>query len=752
MRRRASFKVSLMKCRSWEVSWGWSWDMWETNKQSYEVSYPLWFWILLIYLYIYIILFSPFCLLTECWHLFAGCWNNVQHHQVEPVLFVAARATLVPCQYLLHNVQDHVSFDIPLILLLLLLPFYSCFFYILPFVFCFVLFCFFWYLICKWIPCVPIFIWWRSHIQAPQANNICSEWRFRSPSVTCYKTALWWWYKSPLSLLPFHFLRLIRIKGYYKRFQYLPSTITHIMFGTTFNHTINRVLPPSLTHLTFGQLYNSSVRYLPNNITHLTFGRYFDLPVDHLPQSITYLTFGENFSQPLTHLPQALRVLNLGQSFHHQLDSLPNSIHTLTTYTKASINSLPSSLTQLEHHSMTNNLNCTVPCLLTHLCLSGGGALFDLSNLPLKYLEIHGTDDFNPNLNTLPSTLRRLDLSGAWDGPLDSLPSSLTQLNIASQLFNHPLDHLPPSLTCLSLQHCSHLFAHPLHNLPPAITKLEILCEYDTPLQLNKNPLLTHLKLGFAFNQPVGNLPSSLRHLSFRGSFDQSVDELPSNITHLTFGDFFNKNVDSLPSSITHLIFGSEFNQPVDLLPPNITHLSFGYCFDHAVQHLPQRLTHLSFGFSFNQPVQHLPPKLTHLSCGFSFNQDINTLPSSITHLKLGVRFASKIHNLPSSLHSFYFTTFADPDSIHLLAAAITLSPSVKDVRLTLVCRQGDRSLNYEELAQESVDVPLSEYDEEDEYAMEVRMNFVSKRLVVDWLSTQAFVKYEIGNYNKFEY
>ena len=619
------------------------------------------------------------------------------------------------------------------------LLYYSCF------IFCFVLFFFFWYLICKWIPCVPTFIWWRSHIQAPQANNICSEWRFWSPSITCHKTALWWWYKSPLSLLPFHFLRLIRIKGYYKRFQYLPSTITHITFGKSFNHTINRILPPSLTHLTFGEQYNSCVRYLPDNITHLTFGYWFNLPVDHLPQSITHLTFGENFSQPLTHLPHALQVLKLRQSFHHQLESMPNSIHTLTTYTRASINSLPSSLTRLEHHSTINNLNCTLPSSLTHLHLSGGGPSLDLSNLPLKHLEIGGTDDFNPNLNTLPTTLQRLDLRRAWNGPLDSLPSSLTQLNIASFRFNHPLDHLPPSLTCLSLQECNNLFAYPLHNLPPAITKLEILCEYDTPLQLNKNPLLTHLQLGF------GNLPSSLRDLSFRGSFDQSVDELPSNITHLTFGDFFNKNVDSLPSSITHLIFGSEFNQPVDLLPPNITHITFGYCFDHTVQQLPQRLTHLSFGFSFNQPVQHLPPKLTHLSCGFSFNQDINTLPSSITHLKLGIKYASKIHTLPSSLHSFYFTTFADPDSIHLLAATITLSPSVKDVRLTLVCRQGDRSLNYEELAQESVDVPLSEYNKEDGYALEVRMNFVSKRLVVDWLSTKAFVKYEINNYNKFE-
>ena len=248
------------------------------------------------------------------------------------------------------------------------------------------------------------------------------------------------------SLLPFHFLRLIRIEGYYQRFQYLPSTITHITFGKSFNHTINRILPPSLTHLTFGEQYNSSVRYLPDNITHLTFGYSFNLPVDHLPHSITHLTFGEKFSQPLTHLPHALQVLKLGQSFHHQLESMPNSIHTLTTYNRASINSLPSSLTRLEHHSTTNNLNCTLPSSLTHLHLSGGGPSLDLSNLPLKHLEIDGTDDFNPNLNTLPTTLQRLDLRKAWNGPLDSLPSSLTQLNIASHMFNHPLDHfLRPS-------------------------------------------------------------------------------------------------------------------------------------------------------------------------------------------------------------------------------------------------------------------------------------------------------------------
>ena len=313
---------------------------------------------------------------------------------------------------------------------------------------------------------------------------------------------------------------------------------------------------------------------------------------------------------------------------------------------------------------------------------------------------------------------------------MNSLPSSLKRLNIASRFFSHPLDHLPPSVTCLMLPN-EFTVTQPLHNLPPAITKLKILGAYDYPLQFNKNPLLTHIQLGHDFNQPLGNLPSTLTHLSFGARFDQLVDELPDNITHLTFGLDFNQNVDFLPSSITHLIFSFDFNQSVDLLPPNISHLFFGYCFNHA--------------------VQHLPPKLTHLSFGFSFNQDINTLPSSITHLKLGIQYERKIRNLPSSLHSFYFTWFADP-SLSLLSTLLTFPPSLKDIRLTLISAKDNTELKHDEFQKvHATRLDDDLFGDPHEYALEVRINFVSKRLVVDWMSIQSFVDYEISNYNKFK-
>ena len=74
MRCRASFKVSLMKWRSWEVSWGWSWDMWETNKQSYVLPLPL---CLCVPVNLYL---SPlYFLLSSEWMLMVVCRLLRQH-------------------------------------------------------------------------------------------------------------------------------------------------------------------------------------------------------------------------------------------------------------------------------------------------------------------------------------------------------------------------------------------------------------------------------------------------------------------------------------------------------------------------------------------------------------------------------------------------------------------------------------------------------------------------------------------------
>lgn len=112
---------------------------------------------------------------------------------------------------------------------------------------------------------------------------------------------------------------------------------------------------------------------------------------------------------------------------------------------------------------------------------------------------------------------------------------------------------------------------------------------------------------------------------------------LPPSVTIL-FWDF-NLPLD-VPPSITSLTFGSEFNQPLDNLPPSLKRLKFisVSSFSHSLDNLPPSLTHL-LGVHFNQPVDHLPSSLVQLELFGTFNQPIDHLPASLTHLSLGMHF-----------------------------------------------------------------------------------------------------------------
>ena len=153
---------------------------------------------------------------------------------------------------------------------------------------------------------------------------------------------------------------------------FIPPTITRIVFGFKFNQPVDCLLPPSLLHLTFGEIFNFPIIHWPQQLSHLTFGYSFNSPVGNLPPSVTHLIFGKKFNQPFNP-PPTLKLLFLGDMFTQSIDNLPNSIHTLTTYTTAPINTLPSKLTHFDHLTKRNNLNCLLPLSLTHLHISGNG-------------------------------------------------------------------------------------------------------------------------------------------------------------------------------------------------------------------------------------------------------------------------------------------------------------------------------------------------------------------------------------------
>ncbi len=174
---------------------------------------------------------------------------------------------------------------------------------------------------------------------------------------------------------------------------------------------------------------------------------------------------------------------------------------------------------------------------------------------------------------------------------------------------------------------------------------------FDEPFSNDIIEILSTVKkitFGLKYNQPLANIPGNITHIAFTGDnpisinrFNQQIDKdcLPKSLTHLMLGYSFNQCVDNLPFGITHLRFGWEFNKPLNNLPNSITHLRFGWEFNQPVDFLPNSIRELFFYRSFNQSVDNLPEGITHLTFGLLFNQSINNLPLSLTYLKIGEEY-----------------------------------------------------------------------------------------------------------------
>lgn len=78
------------------------------------------------------------------------------------------------------------------------------------------------------------------------------------------------------------------------------------------------------------------------------------------------------------------------------------------------------------------------------------------------------------------------------------------------------------------------------------------------------------------FNQPINNLPKSLKYLFLDcPSFDQSLDNLPLTLNDLIIDSYeLSKSLDMLPESLTSLeIVSHTYNQPLLNLPKSLEHL-----------------------------------------------------------------------------------------------------------------------------------------------------------------------------------
>lgn len=179
-------------------------------------------------------------------------------------------------------------------------------------------------------------------------------------------------------------------------------------------------------------------------------------------------------------------------------------------------------------------------------------------------------------------------------------------------------------------------------------------------------PGVISVKFGrhFNFSLPPKILPDSLTHLDLGYNFEQSLKALPSQLRSLVLSFSFSRPLPVLPPSLTDIVFGCNFRHSVKkILPPGIKSLKFYGDFpkgwDWSV--VPVGLTKLKcrpnerigpgdlpvglkyFKAFFDSDFlgdSVFPDGLTRLNCEHSPSFDkpleVGRLPSSLTRLSLG--------------------------------------------------------------------------------------------------------------------
>lgn len=280
-------------------------------------------------------------------------------------------------------------------------------------------------------------------------------------------------------------------------------------------------------------------------------------------------------------------------------------------------------------------------------------------------------ESFNLPLTNLPESLIKLKLGLVFDQPISNLPDTIEVLIIGSMCYTHeitklpasikklhlitriPLKHLPDTIKKLAYQN----IYSPMPNVPKELTRLTI----SSPMSLDDLPnTLTHITISEDFNQPIDNLPNSLRTLwIFSSRFNQPINKLPASLRNLYLSNC-NYLITALPKNLHTLSLGG-YCLPGNF-PPHLCSLNVGNDFNQRVDNLPKTLTSLKFGFSFNQPVNNLPPNLWKLKFGCNFDHPVDDLPNQLREITFGTCFNQSICRLPDSITNICFEEYTSVD------------------------------------------------------------------------------------------
>lgn len=421
------------------------------------------------------------------------------------------------------------------------------------------------------------------------------------------------------------------------------STITHILFGTTYNKPLNN---------------------LPNGLKYLEFKHYhtFNQPIENLSEGLEYLIFNSgDFNHPITKLPSTLLYLGIESEFNKQIENLPDSLTHLFLYCddfNQKINKFPINLQELVvfgkkyEHKLDN-----LPHNLKKLSV-GQGYEEDLINLPegLKYLETGCF--FNQKLN-LPDSIEELyfDWRGCFNQPIKKYPRNLKILHFGME-FNCDISNLPVGLEELKL---GQFFTKSICFLPITLKKLivcdSIVCDSNSIDDFDNLPEgLEELSVRLSRTNTIDCLPRTLKKLKIRynSGYNRPLYNLPDGLEELELNDAFNSFI-KLPANLENIKFGEKFNQYLQY-PASLKKISFGKNYNQPSDNFQEGLKKITFTKTkqFGQSFAYLPTTVKTLSLYGRFTK-IHTIPPTVKKIKIYAKFSHKIASLPNTIENLHF-------------------------------------------------------------------------------------------------
>lgn len=363
-----------------------------------------------------------------------------------------------------------------------------------------------------------------------------------------------------------------------------------------------------------------SIDHLPPSVKDIwLFLTSFDLPINSPPPALAVLYLGDSFNQPLDKLPPSLRMLFIGEKFDHPLNQLPPGLSVLIFLRYSVFNKPITYPAHLRSLSLGSNFrrNEDLPPLpegLLQFSL-GDTAACNITSLPrsLEALNVNGASI--KHLNSFPAGLQHVTFHCAVDGPLESLPAgcAVSLRSFPGDALKDIPQHIQQQVWFIDVNDAT----APMASLQSFSSLTNLLCRhYDYPLPPLPGSLLKIQMIMGKFNQPLSNLPPSLKHLALGDSFNHPLDHLPPSLRTLHLGRDFNHPVHALPLSLRQLvIINPRYSHSMLQLPLSLVELLVGS--DQVYQTVPPAVLPVTAVYAHAHP-RHLYQHHLTLKCNVS--------------------------------------------------------------------------------------------------------------------------------------